>query len=388
MNHCLYCGKTIPGTAQHCPYCGTPLPKKSLSPRLFYLAGFTLLIISGLWLGNYLKLQPFAFLQSLINIPVATIEAPAEDLPTVENDPTRVTPTSTTIPPTNVPPTNEQPTPIVPSESPIGKIVFTCQISKNENRNQICIANADGSGERRLTTNALANHYYASFSPDGKSIVFSSNQAGSHDIYEMDLNGRQTQLTSIGESYGPEISPDGNYIVFANSGGAFSSIWMMDRDGKNPHEVFVRGGIGAFDPTWSPDGKKILFALGVGDNKKLHTIDPDGSNLQIISEEFTTRGRSDWSPDGNKIAGYTGGSWQRKIYLMNSDGSGLLELFSTGNVQAPTFSPDGGWVAFTGYIDSMRNGNGCEIYLLRVKDNELKRLTTNDYCDWQPRWGP
>jgi Tol biopolymer transport system component len=372
----------------HCPRCGKPLPRKNISPAPFYLIGFTLLALSGLWLGRYLNFQPLSFLPTTIGLPRETMEIPAEDLPTVDNTHTPAVLTSTPIPPTSVPPTPEPPTPIVPSENPIGKIVFTCQIFKDNNRNQLCMINADGSNERRLTTNDFSNHYYASFSPDGQSIVFSSNQAGGDNIFEMDLDGHQTQLTSIGNSYAPEISPDRGHIVFSNSGGAFTSIWIMDRDGSNPREIFSPSGVGAFDPTWSPDGEKILFALGVGDGKKLHTINPDGSNLQVVSEEFTTRGRSDWSPKGDKIAGYSGGEWQRKVYLMNFDGSGLLQLFGQGNVQAPSFSPDSGWVAFTGYIDKMHNSNGCEIYILRLKDNELNRLTDNDYCDWQPRWGP
>jgi len=101
----------------------------------------------------------------------------------------------------------------------------------------------------------------------------------------------------------------------------------------------------------------------------------------MVSNVFTTCGHSGWSPDGKRIAGYTGGSWERKILLMNSDGSRLLELFSTGNVQAPSFSPDGGWIAFTGYIDKMGDSEGCEICILRLKDNKLERLPENDYSD-------
>lgn len=334
--------------------------------------------MSGILFGRYLQRQQLSFLSPNPSNPVQTLAGPTNGVPTISTTPTRVFPTDTVIPPT----------PLTPSEDPIGKIVYTCQIDRNENRNQICIVNADGSDQRRLTTDDYANHYYASLSPDGKNVVFSSNQTGSHEIYEMDLSGRQTRLTSMGELYAPEISPDGKYIVFTKAEGTFSSIWIMNRDGDNPHFVFSSNGLDAVDPTWSPDGKRILFALGMGDNKKLHTIDINGSSLQVVSDEFTTRGRSDWSPDGNKAASYTGGTWKRKLFLMNIDGSGLLELFSTGNVQAPSYSPDGGWIAFTGYIDKMGDSEGCEIYILRLKDKKLERLTDNNYCDWQPRWGP
>ena len=131
-----------------------------------------------------------------------------------------------------------------------------------------------------------------------------------------------------------------------------------------------------------------MFARGKGDNKKLYTVNVNGTDLKIVNDDFITRGRNDWSPNGNNIAGDSGESRQRKIYLMDVDGTELTELYSKGNVRAPTFSPDDGWMAFTGYIDNRRNSNGCEIYILRLRYNKLVRLTSNDYCDWQPRWGP
>lgn len=113
----------------------------------------------------------------------------------------------------------------------------------------------------------------------------------------------------------------------------------------------------------------------------------DGTDVQPVSNDFTTRGRSDWSWRGELIAGYSGISGKRKIFLMSADGSNLVELYSTGNVQAPSFSPDDNWVVFTGYIDNP-GSNGCEIYILRTNGENLNRLTNNDFCDWQPRWGP
>ncbi len=98
--------------------------------------------------------------------------------------------------------------------APSGKIVYTCQVFKDNNRNQICIMDGDGSHQRRLTTDDHANSWYPSLAPDGNSIVFSSNQTGEHEIYEMDLNGHQSRLTALGELYAPEVSPNGQYIAF------------------------------------------------------------------------------------------------------------------------------------------------------------------------------
>src|ERR1700732_1908626 len=50
------------------------------------------------------------------------------------------------------------------------------------------IANADGSGEHKLFANSGFD-YDASFSADGKWIVFTSERAGSADIYKVRMDG-------------------------------------------------------------------------------------------------------------------------------------------------------------------------------------------------------
>jgi Tol biopolymer transport system component len=32
--------------------------------------------------------------------------------------------------------------------------------------------------------------------------------------------------------------------------------------------------------------------------------------------------------------------------------------------------------------------SGCEIYIMTTEGKQITRLTDNDYCDFQPRWGP
>ncbi len=101
------------------------------------------------------------------------------------------------------------------------------------------------------------------------------------------------------------------------------------------------------------------------------------------------RGRSDWSPDGGYIVTYSGEAWNREVYIMDADGSNARQLTpSGGNSQGPSFSPDGQWVVFTAYFDHPGDDHGCEIYIIRIDGTDLRRLTNNDYCDYQPRWGP
>jgi len=282
----------------------------------------------------------------------------------------------------------------IPSPSPAdrltGKIVFTCQVNRVQSSDQICIMNADGSAFRQLT-NDNVRHYYPSVSPDGKSVLYSAfRERNVYEIYELNLNsGNVNRLTNrIGVSNAPEVSPDGTSIVFmrGNPNTQQNQIWVMERKGDDPGNIPQASG---WDPTWSPDGKLILFASDREGGVQLFTVSLKGSAIKRVSNLPSIRGRSDWSPDGSFIVTYSGEPWNREVYIMSADGSNARQLTPTGgNSQGPSISPDGQWVAFTAYFDKYGDDHGCEIYVIRTNGTDLRRLTNNSYCDYQPRWGP
>ena len=277
------------------------------------------------------------------------------------------------------------------SDQPTGHIVFTCQIFKTQAAEQICIMNADGSGFRRLTTEDNIRHFYPSLSPDGQRVLYSSYLVdNNYEIYQMDIqSGAVARLTnSYGVDDAPEFSPDGQSMTFMHNSPTRNTnqIVIADQGGANAENI---PRITGWDPTWSPDGKQILFASDRDGAVQLFTVRRDGSQIHRITNLPAIRGRSDWSADGQFIVTYSGEPWHRELYLMSADGSNVHQLTpSGGNSQGPSFSPDGKWVAFTAYFDKYNDENGCEIYIIRIDGTDLRRLTNNDYCDYQPRWGP
>ncbi|MCL4258682.1 MAG: PD40 domain-containing protein [Anaerolineales bacterium] len=296
-------------------------------------------------------------------------------------------PTATQAPPT--------PTPTFePGGRPRGKIVYVCQYSKQSGRNQICIMNADGSDPRTLTQGGQYDDFFPSITPDGQYVLFASNRTGRYQIYEYQLaNDQLTQLTEFTNisAFAPTASPDGRWIVFyATRDGqtypASHSIWVMARDGTGALQLIQRSG-GGWDPVWSPDGTRIQFAGEVNGFPQLFVMNADGSQLSQVTRLSGLRGRNDWSVNG-LLATYLGGSWDRDIYVFDTQGENVVQLTDGGNNLAPSFSPDGQWLTFMSYRDNPRQDLGCEIYVMRVDGTDARRLTSNDICDWQPRWGP
>src|SRR5215207_10481114 len=92
-----------------------------------------------------------------------------------------------TLPPTQAGelPGTSIPSPVLSFDDspPVGKIVFTCFV---EQIDQICLINADGSDYKRLT-DFEGTSFYASISPGGNTIYFSSRRSGGYEIYSMNL---------------------------------------------------------------------------------------------------------------------------------------------------------------------------------------------------------
>jgi TolB protein len=323
-------------------------------------------------IGIFCLTSGFFAIRYLANLGT-TIETPVTSVPAVD-------PINTAIDTANAP------TAVTPKDEPTGKIVYTCSINGDE----VCLMNADGSGARQLTDSNLAS-FNASISADGKSIVYVVGKDDVTEIYEMDLaSGQAQQLTNLGKALGsPEISPDGKSIIFHYRNGSNPvQLWIMNRDGSNPHKLYSKSGNDVHDGTWSPDGSKILFAMGKSDINKLYIMDFSGNGPKVVNDTVNTRGRSDWSVN-DLISFDQGGPFMHDVFLMNIDGSGLHQVSESGlNAQGASLSPDGKWIAFSGYTNvADKDQNSCEIFIMRVDGSDVRQLTKNKYCDYQPRWG-
>src|SRR6478672_4821455 len=93
----------------------------------------------------------------------------------------------------------------------------------------IFIADADGSNARALLPNP-GQDYNASFSRDGKWIVFTSERDGSADIYRARTDGSALERLVADPAFDDQaaLSPDGRHLAFVSTRSGQADIWLLD----------------------------------------------------------------------------------------------------------------------------------------------------------------
>ena len=248
----------------------------------------------------------------------------------------------------------------------------------------------DGSPATRLGYDEERDFGY-SWSPDGERIAFyhgTGVEDGGRfdftaDIFTMAADGTDVrQLTDDpGVDLFPVYSPDGSRIAFTSDRAGTVDIWVMDADGSNPTRVteFENDSLDDYHPTWSPDGSKIAFVRGQvppGGNGKLWVIDADGSNGHVLMETPLAFFPA-WSPDGTRIAFDTGDWPNVRVEVLELATGDVTDVIAA---HLPRWSPDGSQLL----VSVIEGSGGFGIVDLDAPNRlEILRAT-----GWAAAWSP
>jgi len=146
--------------------------------------------------------------------------------------------------------------------TPEGRIVFS---AVTDNVTDLYSMNPDGSNQVQLTANAGQDNAFPAVSIGGRHIVFTSNRAGSMQIWRMDIDGRNQKQLTFGEggrdiAQYPALSPDGGEVYFIRRGAGPASIWKVSIEGANPVPVSrLTDAVAEAFLSISPDGKWLAY---------------------------------------------------------------------------------------------------------------------------------
>lgn len=231
-------------------------------------------------------------------------------------------------------------------------------------------------------------------------------------------------LLTIKSVGGTQISPDGKWIAYTIGYGDFkqdafiTQICLVNSETGKSFQL-TRGDKSSTTPRWSPDGQWLAFLSNrVEDKNQIFLINPTGGEAQQLTKSETAISSFAWSDDGKNIA-YTAtepttqAQKDRKDYLGDYDvvrnGYSYVHLWTLGVAEAMNapvvgkqhtkkkdfsidsfaWSPDGSSIVFSATLNpDLIQGVTSDIYLLKLRDDSVRKVVDQPGPDNNPRFSP
>ena len=183
-------------------------------------------------------------------------------------------------------------------------------------------------GKATPITSGMAYETHPRYSPDGEKILFTSDRAGSDNLWYIDMMKKDTvQITKDKNGDVPSAAwtPDGDYIVVAK-GRRVTKLWMYHKDGGGGIQLNEEpSSMKTIDPVVSPDGKKIYFSYRSGSwnynallpQYQIGTYDFDKGEISGITSRYGSAFTPTLSKDGRWMV--YGSRWEEKTGLVIRD---------------------------------------------------------------------
>lgn len=237
--------------------------------------------------------------------------------------------------------------------------------------------------------------FFLNWAPDGDSFLLRVDPIGDDLILLINArNGRFERMDVPPFTYDVVFSPDGRWVLYAISRGLGfgSEVWLMDRNGRNREQIINDPAHVIAYPRWSPTGDAIAY-IRMPDSNVPFTIgelvlaDGNGRNERVVTPADAGHGYPPvWSPDGRRVAfvvrenpeesaaDVAASYLESNVYLADKASGSVWAVtrFEDTLTEAPTWSPDGAWLAF-----SSDAGGVADVWLVEVASGEVQQVTQN-----------
>ena len=164
------------------------------------------------------------------------------------------------------------------------------------------LANADGSGQRRLLATPRVEEQAPSWLPSGTGIVYTAAVDGRRQIrvYKLPTGPSQRIAASDAEEYDAAASRTGRLAFVSTRSGA-PALYVAQPDGSGATTFDTTPPATPFtdmhDLAWSPDGTKLAYSANQADATRAIVVD-DGTTQTVLQ----LGDQPVWSPAGTRIA--------------------------------------------------------------------------------------
>jgi Tol biopolymer transport system component len=278
--------------------------------------------------------------------------------------------------------------------------LIALQRSADPNASDIWVLDWQTGAARRLTHKGY--NAEPSFSPNGRWIAFRSDASwhGYLNIWAVrtDGSGRHRLTKGKGElgADSPAFSANGRWVAFSAEGrrGGRQIERVALSGGHRQVLVPERGKVSASSPTYSPDGRHLAW-VGWRESRRavphIYIGRPNGR----AGRRLTTGVEPQFSPDGRsivfrRVSNCGSGRLGTEIDTLSLDTGRLSELKASCGVSldAPTYSPDGSWIAYTVYSGERSELGFVPAPLTTPSFTPLAGLGTDLAVDEAPSWQP
>jgi eukaryotic-like serine/threonine-protein kinase len=222
-----------------------------------------------------------------------------------------------------------------------------------------------------------------SFSRAGTMAYVASNGQPRQDTLVWVEQDGTEQLAGVagGLAHAPRLSPNGRRISVISGPNRAGDVLLYDVS-RETWNRFTSDRNMAF-AAWTPDGKGLTVGSLNDGRYNIYTSSFDGSAQEPLLKDAPTTNPMAWSPDGNHLAVVTVSSTtSQDIGLIDRRNPGTPKAFLNSKFRegAPTFSPDGRWIAYV----SDKSGR-TEVYMRPVEGGGEEWTISTDGGN-EPLW--
>jgi TolB protein len=237
-----------------------------------------------------------------------------------------------------------------PAWSPDGKIIAYMVLNHDTNDQTVVGARVADGSTKPLTSQRWFRISALAWLADGSGLLMlaTPQQQFVRQIWQLSYpEGEAHRLTNDLNDYGGmSLTADSNTLAVVKSE-TQSNVWVAPAgDASRARPVTSGAGKVGVEVAFSPDGGRIVYSSSASGDEDIWMVNADGSDPRQLTANARVNGYPAVSPDGRSIVFFSDRSGGPHIWRMNIDGSDQRQLTNGSGEQSPQFSPDGRWVVY------------------------------------------